>query len=41
MNSMAYMETPDWLMKDQAAVEEALMQGAVMYEWDFASLKFK
>lgn len=43
-NSVTHMKTPDWrifLMKDQAAVEEALRQGAVMYEGDFASLKFK
>ncbi len=43
-NSAAYIETSDWrifLMKDQAAVEEALKEGGVMYEGDFASLKFK
>lgn len=34
-NSIAHMETPDWrifLMKDQAAVEEAERMGAEMYK---------
>jgi hypothetical protein len=43
-NSIAHMETADWrifLMKDQAAVEEAMRMGADMYQGDYSSLMFK
>ena len=42
-NSISYMKTSDWrifLMKDQAAVEEATRMGAVMYQGDYGSLVF-
>jgi hypothetical protein len=38
------METSDWrifLMKDQAAVEEATRMGAEMYQGDYGSLVFR
>ena len=41
-NSIAYMETADWrifLMKDLAAVEEAVKMGAEMYQGDYDSLR--
>jgi hypothetical protein len=43
-NSISYMETSDWrifLMKDQAAVEEATRMGAEMYQGDYGSLLFR
>jgi hypothetical protein len=43
-NSIAQMETSDsriFLMKDLAAVEEALRLGAKRYEGDYESLVFK
>lgn len=43
-NSVSHIETPRsriFLMKDLVAVEEALKQGAEMYEGDYGSLAFK
>jgi hypothetical protein len=43
-NSISRMETSDWrifLMKDQAAVEEATRMGAEMYQGDYGSLLFR
>ncbi len=43
-NSIANMETPDWrifLMRDLAAVEEAVRVGANMYQGDYKRLVFK
>ena len=43
-NSISFMETTDWrifLMKDSAAVEEAVRMGAEPYQGDYASLVFK
>lgn len=43
-NSISFMETADWrifLMKDSAAVEEAVRMGAEPYQGDYASLIFK
>jgi hypothetical protein len=43
-NSISHMETSDWrvfLMKDQAAVEEATRMGAEMYQGDYGSLVFR
>jgi hypothetical protein len=43
-NSISHMETADWrifLMKDMAAVEEAVRMGAEMYQGDYDSLVFK
>jgi len=43
-NSISFMETADWrifLMKDKAAVEEALRLGAEQYQGDYGSLAFK
>lgn len=43
-NSVAYIETPRsriFLMKDLVAVEEALKQGAEMYEGDYGSSAFQ
>jgi hypothetical protein len=43
-NSISHMETSDlriFLMKDQAAVEEATRMGAEMYQGDYGSLVFK
>jgi hypothetical protein len=43
-NSISHMETADWrifLMKDQAAVEEAMRMGADMYRGDYSSLVFR
>ncbi len=42
-NSITYMETADWrifLMKDLAAVEEALRMGAEIYQGDYDRLVF-
>jgi hypothetical protein len=43
-NSISFIETADWrifLMKDSAAVEEALRLGAEPYQGDYGSLTFK
>jgi len=43
-NSISFMETVDWrifLMKDSAAVEEAMRLGAEPYRGDYGSLAFK
>jgi hypothetical protein len=43
-NSISFMETADWrifLMKDLAAVEEAIRLVAEPYQGDYASLVFK
>lgn len=43
-NSISSMETADWrifLMKDLAAVEEAIRLGAEWYQGDYKSLAFK
>ena len=43
-NSISHMETSDWrifLMKDQAAVEQAKRMGAEMYQGDYGSLVFR
>lgn len=43
-NSISFMETADWrifLMKDLAAVEEAMRLGAEPYQGDYDSLVFK
>jgi hypothetical protein len=43
-NSISRMETADWrifLMKDLAAVEEAVRLGAEIYQGDYGSLVFK
>jgi hypothetical protein len=43
-NSISFMETADWrifLMKDSAAVEEAVRLGAEPYQGDYESLVFK
>jgi hypothetical protein len=43
-NSISHMETADWrifLMKDLAAVEEAVRLGGDPYQGDYASLVFK
>jgi hypothetical protein len=43
-NSISHMETSDWrifLMKDQAAVDEATRIGAEMYQGDHGSLLFR
>jgi len=43
-NSISFMETADWrifLMKDLAAVEEAMRLGAESFKGDYASLIFK
>ena len=43
-NSISHMETADWrifLMKDTAAVEEAVRLGAEQYQGDYRSLAFK
>ena len=43
-NSISFMETADWrifLMKDSAAVEEAVRLGAEPYQGDYGSLVFK
>jgi len=43
-NSISHMETSDWrifLMKDQAAVDEATRMGAEMYQGDYGSLVFR
>jgi hypothetical protein len=43
-NSISFMETADWrqfLMKDSAAVEEAVRMGAELYQGDYGSLEFK
>jgi hypothetical protein len=43
-NSISHMETSDWrifLMKDLAAVEEAMRMGAEMYQGDYGSLLFR
>ena len=43
-NSISFIETADWrifLMKDLAAVEEAVKLGAESYQGDYASLVFK
>jgi len=43
-NSISFMETTDWrifLMKDSAAVEEAVRMGAEVYQGDYGSLVFK
>jgi hypothetical protein len=43
-NSISFIETADWrisLMKDLAAVEEAMRLGAEPYQGDYASLVFK
>ena len=43
-NSISFMETTDWrifLMKDSAAVEEAVRMGAEPYQGDYGSLVFK
>lgn len=40
-DSIAYMETPDWrifLMKDLAAVDEAVRMGVEMYQGDYGGL---
>jgi len=42
-NSISYLETPDWrifLMKDLAAVDEALRMGAEMYQGNYEMLVF-
>jgi hypothetical protein len=41
---ISFMETADWrifLIKDMAAVEEALRLGAEQYQGDYKSLVFK
>jgi hypothetical protein len=43
-NSLSHMETSDWrifLMKGQAAVEEATRMGAEMHQGDYESLLFR
>jgi len=43
-NSISHMETSEWrifLMKDQAAVEEATRMGVEMYQGDYGSLVFR
>ena len=43
-NSISFMETVDWrifLMKDSAAVEEAVRMGAEVYQGNYGSLVFK
>ena len=43
-NSISFMESADWrifLMKDMAAVEEAMRLGAQPYQGDYGSLTFK
>jgi hypothetical protein len=43
-NSISFMETTDWrifLMKDLAAVEEAVRLGAEQYQGNYGSLVFK